>query len=165
MNKLMLLTTLFFLSACAALHSNNPDSEFFDIPKGSTLSLNDKLDIPHNDTHAVIQYGKEIADKDRHNYDVNCRLNFKKFGPRTIEPEDFKVSRTEDGENWISQASSILRYYTEIYLTSDKGTDIIKMVCQQYGDPSDYHFTVNEIEKTLGNYLSFTFLEKTDSGK
>ena len=164
MNKLILLTTLLFLSACAAMQSNDPDSEFFNIPKGSTLSLNKKLDIPNNDTHAIIQDGKATTEKERHDYDVNCRLDVKEFGPRTIESEDFKVSRTEDGQNWISQPS-ILRYYTEIYLTSNKGTDVIKMVCQQYGDQTDYHFTVKEIEKTLGDYFSFTFLEKTDSGK
>lgn len=158
--KIVILTlTLLFLSACAAMQSNDPDSEFFNIPKGSTLSLNKKLDVPHNDTHAVIQHGKETTDNDRYDYDVNCRLDFKEFGPRTIEPEKFKITRTEDGQNWISQPS-ILRYYTEIYLTSDKGTDVIKMVCQQYGDQTDYHFTVKEIETTLGDYFSFTFAEK-----
>ena len=158
--KIIILTlTLFFLNACTAMQSNDPDSEFFNIPKGSTLSLNKKLDIPHNDTHAVIQYGKETTDNDRHDYDVNCRFDVKEFGPRTIEPEKFKISRTEDGQNWISQPS-ILRHYTEIYLTSDKGTDVIKMVCQQYGDQTDYHFTVKEIETTLGDYFSFTFAEK-----
>ncbi len=164
MNKLILLTTLLFLSACAAMQSDDPDSLFFSIPKGSTLSLNKKLDIPHNETHAVIQYGKETTDNKRHDYDVNCRLNLKEFGPRTIEPENFKVTRTEDGQNWISQPS-ILRYYTEIYLTSDKGTDVIKMVCQEYGDQTDYHFTVEDIEVALGDYFSFTFPEKIDSGK
>jgi len=164
MNKLILLTTLLFLSACAAMQSDDPDSLFFSIPEGSTLSLNKKLDIPHNETHAVIQNGKETTDNKRHDYDVNCRLNLKKFGPRTIEPETFKVTRTEDGQNWISQPS-ILRFYTEIYLTSEKGTDVIKMVCQEYGDQNDYHFTVEDVEIALGDYFSFTFPEKKDSGK
>jgi len=159
MNKLILLMTPLILSACASHQSTDPDSLSFSIPKGSTLSLNKKLTIPHNDTHAVIQYGKETTDNDRHDYDVNCRLDVKEFGVRTIEPEDFKVTRTEDGQNWISQPS-ILRFYTEIYLTSDKGTDIIKMVCQEYGDQTDYHFTVKEIETALGDYFSFTFAEK-----
>ena len=158
MRILYISITAFFISACTSMHSNDPDSLSFSIPKGSTLSLNKKLTIPHNDTHAVVQYGKETTDNDRHDYDVNCRLDFKEFGTRTIEPEDFKVTRTEDGQNWISQPS-ILRFYTEIYLTSGKGTDVIKMVCQEYGDQTDYHFTVKEIEVALGDYFSFTFAE------
>ncbi|MFV9615603.1 MAG: hypothetical protein ACNYZG_06580 [Gammaproteobacteria bacterium] len=151
-----LFFTVFILSSCQSMNSNDPDSLSFSIPEGSTLSLNKKLTVPQSDTHAVIQYGKETTDNDRHDYDVNCRLDVREFGLRTIEPEDFKVSRTEDGQNWISQPS-ILRFYTEIYLTSAKGTDVIKMVCQEYGDQIDYHFTVKEIEAALGDYFSFTF--------
>ena len=144
------------LISCQSLHSNDPDSLKFVIPKGSTLSLNKKIMLAHDNTHAVIQYGKETTDKDRQFYDVNCRLDFKKFGPRTIEPEIFKITHTEDGSHWISQGY-ILRFYTNIYLTSNKNTDVIKMVCQEYGDQSDYHFTVKDIETTLGNYFSFDF--------
>ena len=156
MKKSILFLALLTITSCQSMHSSDPDSLGFNIPKGSTLSLNKKLTIPHNDTHAVIQYGKETTDNDRHDYDVNCRLDFKELGTRTIEPEDFKVARTEDGTNWISQPS-ILRFYTVIYLSSGKGTDVIKMVCQEYGDQTDYHFTVKEIEETLGDYFSFTF--------
>ncbi len=156
MKKSILFLTTLTLSACASLHSTDPDSLGFSIPEGSTLSLNKKLTIPHNDTHAVVQYGKETTDNDRHDYDVNCRFDVREFGLRTIEPENFTVTRTEDGQNWISQPS-ILRFYTEIYLTSNKGTDVIKMVCQEYGDQTDYHFTVKEIQVALGDYFSFDF--------
>ena len=144
------------LISCQSLHSNDPDSLTFNIPKGSTLSLNKKIMLAHDNTHAVIQYGKETTGKDRQFYDVNCRLNFKKFGPRTIEPETFKITHTVDGTNWIA-VGFILRFYTEIYLTSNKNTDVIKMVCQEYGDQADNHFTVKDIETTLGNYFSFNF--------
>lgn len=152
----MFVTAPLLLSACTTMNSDNPDSLKFDIPKGSTMLLNKQLSISESDTHAVIQFGKETADNKRKDYDVNCRLDFKKFGPRTIEPESFTVTRTEDGTSWISQPS-IMRYYTEIYLRSDEGTDVIKMVCQEYSDSSDYHFTVKEIETTLGDYVSFNF--------
>jgi len=156
MKNLMLLFALLFLSACSTMYSNDPDSLAFDIPKGSTMSLNKSLSISKSNTHGVIQFGKETTDSKRNDYEVNCRLDFKKFGPRTVKPEKFTVTRTEDGSNWISQPS-ILRFYTEIYLSSNKGTDVIKMVCQEYGDASDYHFTVKQIEATLGDYVSFDF--------
>ncbi len=156
MKLIILPVILLLLTACQSLHSSDPESMFFSIPEGSTLSLNKKLTIPSNDTHAVIQGGKEIADKDRKDYAINCRLDFKEFGPRTIKPEEFKITRTEDGQNWISQPS-ILRFYTEIYLTSEKDTDIIKMVCQEYGGPIDRNFTVAEMAAALGDYFSFNF--------
>jgi len=129
---------------------------FFDIPEGSTLSLNQTMDIAKTDTHGVVQAGKPIKDDDKDDYDINCRLDFKKFGPRTIEPETFNITRTEDGSNWISRPS-ILRYYTEVYLRSNKSTDIIKMVCQQYGDQIDRNFTVAEMQAALGDFMTINY--------
>ena len=159
MKKSILLLAALTASSCASMNSSDPDSLGFSIPEGSTLSLNKKLSISHGDTHAVVQQGKETTDKDKNDYAINCRLDLKEFGPRSIEPEDFRVTRTEDGQNWISQPS-ILRFYTEIYLSSAKGTDIIKMVCQEYGDQTDRNFTVAEMQAALGDYFTFTFAEK-----
>ena len=156
MKKSILLLAALTASSCASMNSSDPDSLGFSIPEGSTLSLNKKLTISHRDTHAVVQQGKETTDKDKNDYAINCRLDLKEFGPRTIEPEEFKITRTEDGQNWISQPS-ILRFFTEIYLSSDKGTDIIKMVCQEYGDQTDRNFTVAEMQAALGDYFTFTF--------
>lgn len=147
------------LSSCATTNSTDPDSMYFKIPKGSILSLNKPLEIPKGETHAVVQNGKITTDNSKKDYDINCRLDLKEFGPRTIEPEDFIVTRTEDGFNWISQPS-IKRFFTEIYLSSNKGTDVIKMVCQMYGSNTDRNFTVAEMEKdALGDYFTFKFLE------
>lgn len=160
MIKLFILAiTLLTLIACTSMQSNDPNSLFFDIPEGSTLSLNKKITIPHNETHAVIQYGEVIPKDDKQDYDINCRIDFKKFGPRTIEPENFTVTRTEDGTNWVSY-SAILRFYTEIYLSSGEGTDIIEMVCQQYGDGNDRNFTVAEMQQALGDIATFNYLHQ-----
>ena len=156
MKKSISLLAAFTLSACTSLQSSDPNSLFFSIPEGSTLSLNKQLSIPHNNTHAVVQHGKEVSDNDKNDYAINCRLDVKKFGLRTIEPEDFKITRTEDGQNWVSEPS-IMRFYTEIYLSSDKGTDIIKMECQEYGSQTDRNFTVKEMQTALGDYFTIKF--------
>jgi hypothetical protein len=156
MKKLSLLVTCFTLGACASLQSNDPHSIFFDIPEGSTLSLNKNLPIDESDTHAIIQYGKVTNVNDRYDYDVNCRLDFNKFGPRTIEPEVFKITRTEDGRNAIS-VGIIFRFWTALYLSSDKGTDIIKMVCQAYDGVAGRNFPVADMQDTLGDYLTINF--------
>ncbi|PCJ83858.1 MAG: hypothetical protein COA54_14855 [Thiotrichaceae bacterium] len=159
MKQYFILSLVTLLSSCAGMHSTDPDSMFFNIPEESILSLNRAMTIPQGDTHGVIQAGQSIKDEAKNEYEINCRLDFKKFGPRTIEPEKFTITRVEDGSNWISQPS-ILRFYTEIYLTSNKETDVIKMVCQQYGDQIDRNFTVAEMQTALGTYITFNYSTK-----
>ena len=156
MKPLILLIIVSVISSCASLHSNDPNSMFFSIPEGSTLSLNNEMTLSHKVTHGLIQFGKEITDKDRDFFEVNCRLDFKKFGPRTIEPETFTITRTIDGQNWIAEPTR-LRFYTKVYLTSNKDTDVIKMVCQIYGDPSDRNFTVAEMQTALGDFITINY--------
>jgi len=156
MKPIILIATAYILSSCQSMHSNDPNSLFFNIPTGSTLSLSKEMTISSTETHGTIQAGKLITDDDRQFYDINCRLDFEKFGPRTIQPEKFTVTRTEDGQNWISQPS-ILRFYTEIYLKSNKDTDVIKMVCQIYGDSTDRNFTVAEMQEALGDFVTIEY--------
>lgn len=158
MKSLVLVLALFTITSCQSMHSNDPDSIFFRIPNGSVLTLNKPLTIPSDKTHALIQYGKETNMNERKSYDVSCRLDFKKFGPRTIEPESFTISRTEDTERWISQPV-ILGFFTTMYLTSDKNTDVIYMLCLSYGDQNDHHFTVKDIETTLGDYFTLSYTD------
>lgn len=164
LQRSLLILGILSISGCTTMHSNDPDSLAFSIPKGSTMSLNNAIDIPHRQTHVTIQRGKAIKDEERDFYNVNCRIDFKAFGPRTIQPETFIVKREENGQNWISQPS-ILRFYSEIYLASEKDTDVIKMVCQTYGGTTDRNFTVAEMQQALGDYITFNFKlpEKADT--
>jgi hypothetical protein len=144
------------LVACQSTQSSDPSALEFDIPEGSLLTLNRALDIPAGETHALIQQGMLIKKRDKDDYRINCRFDVKNFGPRTIAPEKFIIRRTEDGQEWISRAG-IMRYYTYLYLQSEKGTDVIKLSCQQYGDNTQRNFSVSEIGNALGNYFSFSF--------
>jgi hypothetical protein len=144
------------LCSCQSMQSSDPSSVEFNIPGGSTLSLNKSLEIPGSETHVRLQAGKQIADRDKDDYRLNCRFDLKQFGPRSIQPETFKILRTEDGQEWVSRAG-IMRYYTEVYLQSEKGTDVIKLSCQQSSDMYQRHFTVADMQNVLGEYFTFTF--------
>lgn len=146
------------LCSCQSMQSSDPSSLEFNIPAGSTLSLNKALEIPDGETHARLQAGKLIANRDKDDYRLNCRLDVRQFGPRTIEPESFKILRTEDGREWVSRAG-IMRYYTDVYLQSAKDTDVIKLSCQQSSDMYQHHFTVTDMQNVLGEYFTFTFPE------
>jgi len=162
MRPLFLLLSTVSLYACASLQSNDPNSLGFSLPEGSTASLNKPLNIPGGYTHTVIQFGKETNDQNKQDYEINCRVDFRKFGPRTIDPEKFIITRTEDGTNWVSRPS-IMRFYTEIHLSSQQSTDIIKIVCQQYGDVIDRNFTVAEMQAGLGDIIRFEYGDKSKS--
>ena len=158
-------TFLFILSAlllisCQPLCSNDPASITFDIPAGSTLTLNKDLPIESGNTHAVIQHGKITSDKAKDLYSLSCRLEMKAFGPRTVKPDIFNIKRTEDGQEEAS-GPYIIRYYTEVYLFSEHNSDIIKLVCSVWGDRADGSFPVAEMQKALGDYFSFRFVKTT----
>ena len=40
----------------------------------------------------------QITDRDKDDYRLNCRFDVKKFDPRTVKPEVFKIRRTEDDQ-------------------------------------------------------------------
>lgn len=158
MKQLIITIAILALASCQSMKSDDPSSISFSIPKGSTLSLDKNIEIPEGKTLAVFQSGKLIASRKTDIYDLHCNFELKKSGPRTVNPEVFTVRRTEDWNERISRTTT--QYYTEVYLDSAKGTDVTMLNCQKWGNRSDYHFTASEIEKTLGDYFSFTFTTK-----
>jgi len=156
MNTKLIPVAVLLLSSCQSMQSDDPSSLSFRVPDGSTLTLNNELDIPNGQTHAMMQADKLTTEKDRDEYKINCRFDVTTFGPRTIKPEVFKIQRTEDGRNMVSQGG-IMRFYSDFYLQSDNGTDVIKLTCQQLGYTIDRHATVSEIETALSHYFTFTF--------
>ena len=159
MNMRLIPAVAFLLNACATTQSTDPTQLNFKIPKGSTLTLNKELDIPEHRTHATLQHGKVITDRERKDYELNCRFDVKDFGPSTIQPEAFSIRRSESGQEWVSQAAGILRNYTDVFLDSDKGTDVIKLTCQEQGYKMDTAFTVSDMDTALGDYFTFTFAQ------
>ena len=148
---------ILLLSSCQTTQSTDPSQLTFKIPDGSTLSLNNNLEIPADKTHATLQFGKVTTDKERNDYKLNCRFDVKEFGPRTVEPEVFSIRRSESGQEWISQAAGLLRNYTDVFLDSNKGTNVIKLTCQEQGYAKDGTFTISEMETAVDDYFTFTF--------
>ena len=145
------------LTSCISMHSNDPSSLLFDIPNGSSLTLNKNLPVAKNNTHVVIQNGKIVTEKAKDLYNISCAFEMKAFGPRTVTPDTFNIRRTEDGQERVS--TGIIRYNTEVYLFSDQNSDIIKLDCSVWGDRADGSFPVSEMQKMLGDYFSFSFTE------
>ena len=152
----ILLLASLILSACQSMHSNDPSQLSFRVPAGSTLSLNKAVEIPAGKTHVYVQSGRVGAESDGNLYDLGCRLNFKAFGPRTVNPEVFNIVRTADREGWESRPN-IYFYSTEVFLASEKNTDVISMLCRTWAVPPSFNFSYADMEQTLGNYFTFAF--------
>ena len=157
MNLRFIPVVALLISSCQTTQSTDPSLLTFKIPDGSTLSLNKDLEVPEYKTHAALQAGKLTTDRKKDLYQLNCRFDVKEFGPRTIKPEVFKIRRTESGQEPIAMDGALLRYYTDVFLNSDKGTDVIKLTCQEHGDVTDRTFTVSDMETAVGDYFTFAF--------
>lgn len=156
MYKILIPAAALLLCSCQSMQSTDPSSLSFRIPDGSSLSLNKNLPIAEGNTHALLQAGKVITTADRNDYHINCRFDVRSFGPRTIEPEVFRIRRTESGQQNLSSAG-IVRFFSDIFLNSDKGTDVIRLTCQRWGGRIDRNFTFTEMKPALGDYFTFTF--------
>ena len=158
--RLSILPAVFvFLASCATTQSSDPSLLSFKIPKESTLTLNKDLEIPDHKTHATLQSGKLTTDRKKNGYELNCRFDVKIFGQRMITPEVFMIRRSESGQEWISDKTGLLRYYTDVYLDSEKGTDVIKLTCEVQGDMSTSNFSASDMETALGDYFTFSFTQ------
>jgi hypothetical protein len=144
------------LSSCQTTQSDDPSSLSFRVPSGSALVLNKAIEIPEGQTHVMIQAGQLITESRRNQYNVACRLNFREFGPRTIEPEVFDIRRTEHSEGWESRPNFYF-YASEIFLDSKAGTDVIKLECDTWAMPPSFNFSFADMQQALGDYLTFKF--------
>ncbi len=144
------------LSACQSMQSDDPSLLSFRVPGGSTLSLNRTVEISSGKTHVFIQSGQLTNVSERNQYHLGCRLDFREFGPRTIEPEVFTIRRDEHSEGWESRPNFYF-YRSEIFLDSEKGTDVIKLVCDRWAVPPSSNFSFADMQQTLGNYMTFNF--------
>ena len=150
------LILVILLTGCQMLPATDPASIRFNIPKLSTLTLNKELPINKGHTHVVIQDGRIVSEKTKDLYNISCSFEMKAFGPRTIYPDTFQITRVEDGQERVS-TPNLIAYYTEVYLHSEHNSDIIKLVCTTWGDAADGSFPVADMQKALGDYFSFTF--------
>lgn len=148
------------ISACETTPPDDPSSLAFRMPEGSRLTLNRELEIPAGATHALLQYGKVTTVGKRNLYATSCRFDTRSFGPATIQPKEFIIRGSEDGDRQVSDGG-IWSYYSEIYLDADKGAGVTTLRCERWGYNTERHSTVAEMQTALGDYFTFDFQQVT----
>ena len=137
---------------CQTTRSTNPDSIWYELPKGSKLVLNQDLEIPAGQAHTIVQNAK--AGTSAYKLEVMCRFEVEQLGPRTIHPDTFLITEVSQGRQWVNEPSTML-FYKDLHLQSEQQQAILPMRCGYtdyplLGEP----VTIEQIRETLGRLFT-----------
>jgi hypothetical protein len=155
MRKYGFVAFALFLAGCQTTATTDVNSVWFKIRPGSTLALNQPLEIPAGVAHIDLQNGQLTGGVDE--YTVNCSFVVENLGPRTITPDTFLITDASDSSEWVSQPA-IMRFYKDLQLKSERQPEVLKLVCQDWDGPMQGRpVSVGEIQKAVGAYFTFRF--------
>jgi hypothetical protein len=149
---ILLLLAAGLLVGCQMTRSTNPDSIWYELPKGSKLVLNQDLEIPAGQAHTIVQDAK--TGTSAYKLGVMCHFEVEQLGPRTIHPGTFQITEVTQGRQWVNEPSTML-FYTDLHLQSEQQQDILPMRCGY----TDYPLlggpvTIEQIRETLGSHFT-----------
>lgn len=147
-----LLLMAWLLTGCQTPGSSNPDSIWYELPRGSKLVLNQDLQIPAGQAHVIVQNAR--AGTTANELEVSCRFEVQDLGPRTIHPDTFLITEVGQGRRWINQPSTML-FYKVLHLQSEQQQGILPMQCGYTDWPlQGTPVTIEEIRDTLGSVFT-----------
>lgn len=155
MSKFGIAVFALLLTGCQTTATTDVNSVWFKIRPGSTLVLNQSLEIPAGVAHIDLQNGQLTQGVDE--YTVNCRFEIENLGPRTVTPDTFMITDASDSQEWVSQPD-IMRFYKTLRLKSERQPEVLKLTCQDWDGPLQGRpVSVGEIQKAVGAYFTFKF--------
>ena len=140
------------LAGCQTTSSTDPDSVWYELPKGSKLVLNQDLEIPAGQAHVIVQNAR--AGTSAYKLEVMCRFEVKQLGPRTIHPDTFLITGVSQGRRWVNEPSTML-FFKVLHLQSEQQQDILPMRCGYTDDPLlGRPVSISQIRETLGSVFT-----------
>jgi hypothetical protein len=156
MIRLLLVITILGLAGCTTALQNDPASQYYLIPVGSTLKLLKTVSIPPNTSHVNLQYGKLVSDNDLDRYYPHCQFEISTLSSeaRRVEPDAFKITKVVN-RVYIVSWPDLTNYVTKLWIHSDKSPQVLYMYCAQYNtDNFPDWVTVAEMKAAWGEYFS-----------
>ena len=164
------------LAGCSSNDVKDEGSEFYAVPVGSTLVLNQQVNI-HGDQVAVYVQNGELMQYDEVNFYLpNCKFEIYTMSeqPRTVQADSFEIIKVEDDiESTSLQKSTdlaaldnaltfgmldrsyVFNYATLMYLNSEKQKDVYRMTCQHWEDlMDDRHLTISQMRQAMGDVFT-----------
>jgi len=171
MNRAITIFAPLLLSACVGM-TPGP----WDVPPGSTVTINKEIQIPADSASVKIQNGKTEAFGAINIYATHCVLELRKRldRPQIVKPGQFTVTKNEQqtfmafaprggtqvaGLFLAGDVDSIVNYANQMYITSPEQPDVYRLTCQQYSIPSqtflnDRWSSVAQMRVALGELIT-----------
>ncbi|VAW53520.1 hypothetical protein MNBD_GAMMA06-736 [hydrothermal vent metagenome] len=164
------------LAACSASNIKNENSVFYAVPVGSTLQLNQQLEIQGEQVAVYAQKGALKQYNEVDFYVPNCKFEIYTMNeqPRTVEQDIFEIIKVVDDIEssalqkntklavleggvtlGILDRSSVFNYATLMYLKSEKQKDVYRMTCQHWEDiMDDRHLSIQQMRDAMGEIFT-----------
>ncbi len=176
LKQLYCVLVIAVLAACSSNYVKDEDSVFYAVPVGSTLVLNQQVNI-RGDQVAVYAQNGELMQYDEVNFYLpNCKFEIYTMSeqPRTVQADTFEIIKVEDDiESSSLQKSThlavldkalafgmldrsyVFNYATLMYLNSDKQKDVYRMTCQHWEDMmDDRHLSITQMRQAMGDVFT-----------
>ncbi|MCW9013099.1 MAG: hypothetical protein OQL06_04890 [Gammaproteobacteria bacterium] len=174
MNRLSIIMLALPLLQSCYHHIKDENSQFYRVPIGSSLILNQNLSILPNVARAHIQYGKLVSKKAIDMYYPHCEFEIRtlKETSQTIYPDTFTIYQVDHDIQWSqtdvmvaslsrfdmgmsNEGISLVAYANEYYLESASQPDVFRLTCLHWQEHSNaYHLSINEVRKVLGGIFT-----------
>jgi hypothetical protein len=173
---------LLFISGLLAGCNNtsvvgDTSSRFFDMPVGSTFTLNREITILPHSTSTYVQFARTGPDLRVNTYHPNCRFEVFSISEseRVVKPDVFTVTRVVNQFEQVSldgvrYAGPIIvaddggpmfyNYMTTMYLKSEKQPDVFRITCQVW----DYiynetYLSIDQMREAVGDVFTISIAE------
>jgi len=169
------------LVGCNANVVKDEDSVFYAVAVGSTLVLNQQVDIRGDQVAIYVQNGELKQYNEVNFYLPNCKFEIYTISeqPRTVAPDSFKIVKVVDdiessslqkelrvaalGRAFFASGfdrSYVFNYATLMYLNSDKQKDVYRMTCQHWEDiVDDRHLSITQMRAAMGDVFTLQTLK------
>lgn len=147
-----LLTAALFASGCQLAQTRDPNSPYYNIPRGSALVLLKPVTIASGQAHVKFQAGRVGGGG---LYDVSCSLESHDLAkePTKIQPDSFVIQRVANQQEYAT-APKVYRFYKTFYLQSEKQPQITHLVCEIWEDLLwGRDISLPQVREALGDYF------------
>ena len=174
-HPVLILILVLALTACVS-HPYDEHSEFTRIPPGSSLKLNQSIQIAANSLAVFMQDGgiKPYSTIDK--YYPHCKFELYSLSEnaRTVQPDTFKIVRVVDETDMSSLSPpmyaslqtadansdggpSIVSFTTSMYLKSKIQSDVYRLSCMHWDLINESRYlSIAEMRKAMGNVFTLT---------
>ncbi|MBE9559842.1 MAG: hypothetical protein IMF15_03590 [Proteobacteria bacterium] len=164
------------LAGCAVNDVKDEDSAFYSVPVGSTLVLNQQVDIRGDQVAVYVQNGELMQYGEVNFYLPNCKFEIYTMSEqqRTVNPDRFEIVKVVDDIEssalqkstqlaasggamtlgWLDK-SYVFNYATLMYLHSEEQKDVYRMTCQHWEDVmDDKYLSVTQMRQAMGEVFT-----------